>query len=440
MTTTATPSHPPPPVPNTLAAAAAPVVSSVVPNSGPTTGGTAVVISGSGFTGVTAVRFGSTAAASYTFVSDTQINAVTPPGAVGSARVIVVTSAGSSTQLVNFTYVAVPVPVLSSIAPVSGPLGGGTVVTLTGTGLGNAGAVHFGAGSASFTPVSDTQITAVAPPGASPGDVGVNVTTPGGTSNNVTFTYVAPPLVTQISPNQGSGVGGNTVTITGVNLAGATDVRFGSVPAASFTVVSPTQITAVAPSLPPGPVTVQVTTVGGTSGTGFYYYAVSPPGLLSLTPDQGPTTGGNTVVITGTALASVTAVRFGTATASFTVLSDTRISAVAPAGTRTADVTVTSPGGTSNPLPYTRLAAPALTALSPANGPASGGTTLTITGSGLSSTTSVHFGAVAAGYTVLSDTQLIAVAPPGSGTVGVTVTTLGGTSGPLSYRYLTPPG
>ena len=131
MTTTATPSHPPPPVPNTLAAAAAPVVSSVVPNSGPTTGGTAVVISGSGFTGVTAVRFGSTAAASYTFVSDTQINAVTPPGAVGSARVIVVTSAGSSTQLVNFTYVAVPVPVLSSIAPVSGPLGGGTVVTLT---------------------------------------------------------------------------------------------------------------------------------------------------------------------------------------------------------------------------------------------------------------------------------------------------------------------
>ena len=146
------------------------------------------------------------------------------------------------------------------------------------------------------------------------------------------------------------------------------------------------------------------------------------------------------MVITGTALASVTAVRFGTATASFTVLSDTRISAVAPAGTGTADVTVTSPGGTSNPLPYTRLAAPALTALSPANGPASGGTTLTITGSGLSSTTSVHFGAVAAGYTVLSDTQLIAVAPPGSGTVGVTVTTLGGTSGPLSYRYLTPPG
>ena len=55
MTTTATPSHPPPPVPNTLAAAAAPVVSSVVPNSGPTTGGTAVVISGSGFTAGEAV-------------------------------------------------------------------------------------------------------------------------------------------------------------------------------------------------------------------------------------------------------------------------------------------------------------------------------------------------------------------------------------------------
>ncbi|WP_309241314.1 IPT/TIG domain-containing protein, partial [Nocardia sp. BSTN01] len=67
---------------------------------------------------------------------------------------------------------------------------------LTGTGLTGATGVSFGATPASsFTVDSDTQITAVAPAGAA-GTVSVTVATVGGTSNGVSYTYVAVPTLT----------------------------------------------------------------------------------------------------------------------------------------------------------------------------------------------------------------------------------------------------
>ncbi len=73
---------------------------------------------------------------------------------------------------------------------------------------------------------------------------------------------------------------------------------------------------------------------------------------------------------------------------------------------------------------------PAVSSISPASGPATGGTAVTISGSNLSGTTAVKFGAVAAtGVTIVSATQVTAIAPSGTdGTVDVTVTTASGTS------------
>lgn len=82
------------------------------------------------------------------------------------------------------------------------------------------------------------------------------------------------------------------------------------------------------------------------------------------------------------------------------------------------------------------MAAPTITGIAPGTGPAAGGTTITITGAGLTGTTTVKFGAVSASaVTVLSDTTIQAVAPAGTGTVSVTVTTPGGTSNALYYVY-----
>ena len=64
------------------------------------------------------------------------------------------------------------------MSPTAGPLGGGTLVTITGTGFTGATAVDFGTTPATdLTVVSDTTITADSPAGT--GTVDVTVTTPG---------------------------------------------------------------------------------------------------------------------------------------------------------------------------------------------------------------------------------------------------------------------
>jgi uncharacterized protein (TIGR03437 family) len=75
----------------------------------------------------------------------------------------------------------------------------------------------------------------------------------------------AGPKVTAISPPSGSTAGGNTVTITGTGFTGATTVDLGTVSATSFTVVSSTQITFVAPKEVAGAHNITVTTPAGTS-------------------------------------------------------------------------------------------------------------------------------------------------------------------------------
>jgi len=83
-------------------------------------------------------------------------------------------------------------------------------------------------------------------------------------------------------------------------------------------------------------------------------------------------------------------------------------------------------------------AAPTVTSITPANGPAAGGTTVTITGTGFSGATAVDFGATAAAsFTVSSGTQISAVSPAGTGTVDVTVTGPSGTSATSSADQFT---
>uniref|UniRef100_UPI000593C224 IPT/TIG domain-containing protein n=1 Tax=Nocardia exalbida TaxID=290231 RepID=UPI000593C224 len=389
-----------------------PTITSISPTSGPTTGGTSVTITGTGFTGPTTVRFGSTAT-TFTINSSTQITAIAPAGSAGTVQVTVTTAAGTSNG-VSYTYL--PVPSLSSVSPSQGSTSGGTTVTLTGSGLSGVTAVNFGSTPAtSFTVNSNTQITAVAPAGT--GIVSITVTGPGGTSNPVTFVYVIVPTITSISPTAGPASGGNSVVITGTNFTGPLTVRFGST-ATLFTVNSPTQITATAPGGSPGTVQVTVTGSGGTSNGVSYTYA-GVPSLTSLNPSSGPVTGGTTVVLTGTGLATTSAVTFGgTPATSFTVNSNTQVTAVAPAGTGTVQVTVTTAGGTSNGVSYTYVAVPTLSSVVPNSGPAAGGTTVVLTGTGFTGATAVTFGGTpATSFTVNSSTQITAVAPAGTGTV-----------------------
>jgi hypothetical protein len=251
---------------------------------------------------------------------------------------------------------ATGLPTIASVSPNEGREAGGTPVTITGTNFTGATAVKFGSANAkSFKVNSETSITAVSPAGT--GTVNVTVTTAGGTSKEVPadqFNYIPPPTVTEVSPKQGPTSGGTTVTIKGSNLSGATSVQFGSSPA-SVEAVSETSITAVAPAGTAGVADVRVTTPGGTSAIvpADQFSYVPPPTVMEVSPKEGPTTGGTTVTITGTNLGSASAVNFGTTKAASFMINPERtiITAVSPAGTGTVNVTVTTAGGTSKEVP-----------------------------------------------------------------------------------------
>lgn len=244
-----------------------------------------------------------------------------------------------------------------------------------------------------------------------------------------------------ITPNQGSSGGGTLVTITGTNLSGTTAVRFGTRSATAVTNVSPTQVTAVSPA-GNGVVGVTVTTAGGTSNPVSFFY-VGPPFKQSLSPVSGSTAGGDTVTITGTGLSTATSVSFGANSAVPTVVSDNQITVVAPAGAAgPVGVSVTTAGGTNNGLSYTYVAPPTVTSVDPAEGPTSGGTAVTITGTDLTSTTEVTFDGNPAPFTVISDTAVSAVTPPGAaGAVDVVVSNdAGSATAADGFTYVAGPG
>jgi hypothetical protein len=426
----------------------APTVGAVAPATGPASGGTYVLISGTGLASATAVNFGP-AVGVIVSNSDTEIVAVSPTGSVDAADITVTTAGGTSgvSTIDQFTYSAVPA--IASVSPGSGDSTGGDAVTITGSGLANALAVVFGSTAVSnFASDTDEQLVLSSPPGIA-GTVDVRVVTAGGTSAPVLsdqFTYSAgaAPGVDSVSPAAGPPAGGTSITIDGSNFAGDITVKVGN-NQATIVSNSTTQIVATAPAGTVGTVDVTVTASGGTSATTnadqFTYAA--PPTVTGIDTPAGPAGGGTQVTITGTNLGTATAVDFGANAGTILSASDTQIIALSPAGSGTVDIVVVAAAGTSTTSSadqFTYRPAPTITSLSEGSGGVAGGTSVTITGTnlGTTSTATVDFGGNPA--TIVSDngTAIVAISPGGAaGTVDVTVTTDGGTSGTSSADQFT---
>ncbi len=429
----------------------APTVSSVSPNSGSTSGGTAVTITGTNFVAGATVSFGSAAATSVAVVNSTTITATTPAGSAGAATVTVTNSGGQSGSLASgFTYI--PGPTVTSVSPSSGAVAGGTAVTITGTNFAAGATVTFGSTAAtSVVVVNSTTITATTPAGSA-GAATVTVTNSGGQSGSLAsgFTYIGTPTVSSVSPNSGSTSGGTAVTITGTNFAAGATVTFGSAAATSVVVVNSTTITATTPAGSAGAVTVTVTNlVGSQSGSlaSGYTYVVKPT-VSSVSPSSGAVAGGTAVTITGTNFAAGATVTFGSAAAtSVVVVNSTTITATTPAGSAgAATVTVTNSGGQSGSLAngFTYIGTPTVSSVTPNNGSTAGGTAVTITGTNFAAGATVTFGSAAAtSVVVVNSTTITATTPAGSaGAVTVTVTNLvGSQSGSLAsgYTYVVKP-
>jgi hypothetical protein len=191
-----------------------PTVGSLSPSSGPSAGGTAVTITGTGFVEGATVNFvdqssGDALPASYvTVLSDSEITAVSPAVTQGSQYwVTVTTPTNTSADSAAFTYRQV-VPTVATVSPATGSAAGGTTVTITGTSFFSGATVSFVEESAgaptspkvsfpatSVTVTSSTTMTVVTPAVTVATTYFVLVTTPsGGTSGyGAYFTYTAAP-------------------------------------------------------------------------------------------------------------------------------------------------------------------------------------------------------------------------------------------------------
>jgi uncharacterized protein (TIGR03382 family) len=163
-----------------------PHITSISPAFGPTGGNTSVTITGTHFvTGASVIIGGNVADVSS--VTATSIVATTPSHAEGAVDVVVSNPGGQTGTLTGgFTYV--PPPELTSVAPTSGSIAGGTSVTVSGFKFVTGATVTFGDSAGAVTSLTATSIVAITP-AHSAGPVDVTVTNPDGQKAKLTAAY-----------------------------------------------------------------------------------------------------------------------------------------------------------------------------------------------------------------------------------------------------------
>lgn len=265
-----------------------------------------------------------------------------------------------------------------------------------------------------------------------------------------------PPVISSISTLRGSTKGHTNVVIHGTGFQQNATVHFGTVNALDVDVNGPTQLVAETPPHAAGTVNVVVTNPDGQSATrtNAYEFVVPEPQVLSVAPSAGPVAGGTAIVIQGVDFQSGATAKIGSRPVLNVAFVDAQtLSATTPLGpadvatTRADDVTVTNPdtrSGTKNNAFTWQRGTATIASLSPQSSVVSGGTRVTITGTGFTTAlpTTVLFGGTAAtDVQVLDPVTLTATAPPHpAGTVSVEVHVGPDTAtAPAAFTYL-PPG
>ncbi len=445
-----------------------PTLSGLEPGHGPSLGGTSVELQGSNFlasqAGTSTVEFGGVAAPLVMTLNDTRIRCIAPPGVPGALVDVRVRNAnGSVTQAAAYRYHLQPA--LASVGPQQGSSLGGFLVSVRGAGFVRDEALdlmlHFGAAPASELQVlDDTTLTCRAPAGSPAAVVDIQLSNSnGGALLPGAFRYLGAPLLESVAPISGTPLGGTTVTLTGADFdaagtggAGSTLVRFGTAPATQVTILNETTLTCLAPAGAPGVSSdVRIENPNGAATLVRAYRYHGAPVLAALAPGNGPSAGGTTVFLTGSGFTSnvvgPNTVSFGGQPARNVItVDDTRVRALAPAGTAgtSVDLVLSNSNGSAGIFQGFRYnAAPTLSAFEPPGASAIGGVAVTLRGSGFqrdgAGANSVSFGAAPAGaVSVLDDQTLMCVTPAAlAGTeVNVSLSNKNGTArAPDSFRY-----
>jgi hypothetical protein len=350
----------------------------------------------------------------------------TPVGAPATAQQITVSNTGTAPLTLSASAITITGSGASSYSQTdkcgtSVPAGGNCVITIA------------------FTPKTSGILTATV-------NIADNAT---GSPQEVALsgTGVAKPTITSLSPGTAiAGAAGFTLTVTGTNCVSGATVNWNG-NALPTTYKSATQLTAtVAAGLiaSSGTASVTVTNVSGTSsGSTFTIYGL--PAITSLSPTTAVAGGAAfTLTINGTNfVAGSTTAKWGTTPLTLTFKNATQLTAPVTAAqivtAGSANVTVTTPGGTTAPATFTiDPKPPTIASLSPSSTAAGGpGFTLTVNGTNFVSGAKVNWGTTALATTVVSASKITALVPAGqivtAGKVNVSVVTAGGASPIITF-------
>lgn len=392
------------------------------PRRGPVTGGTPFVIDGQGFTDQTVVLFGAQEVA-VDFI-DEMLTGITPPGeATGPVTVRVIDDeTGDETLVDGFTYID-PLQI-DHIQPSILHVDGGTEVTLEGSGFSEDTRVTVGdRSSPQHTVINSTMMRFIAPPNPA-GTADVRVTDEDSAYvKSDGITYVAPVELHAVTPPYGSTAGGDEVTVEGSGFDDNLVVRFDEITGTVEQVNSDgTEATVITPAGSAGVVNVRVTTDddGARLDDGFAYIGDGSGDLHvdALVPNQGKTTGGERVYLTGQfGDLSDPNVSFGGESATV-VNVDAAVIAVDTPSVSTAgavDVVVEDNGEMATAdNGFTFVTPLTISEVSPAQGSVDGGTDVTVSGSGFEQAMQLQLAGLSVDFDIIDD-ETIELTTPAAG-------------------------
>lgn len=407
-------------------------LTSAAPTSGKGSGGDTVVLSGTGFVDGMQVLVGGTPIApdSIFVLNDKQLQFKTPPHETGLVDLAVI-APGDPPPSANLpkAYLYFNDLVITKVDPPEGPVGGGTPITIKGSGfIGNTIVLIGGKPAIGVAVVADDEINAITPPGVF-GFAPVHVVNERGAGlQKKGFFYFAAPTVAGLDPAAGPTAGGSQVIVSGTGFTKETEIALGQSKASVLEVLSDKKLKIATPPGAAGKVDVTATTKYG-NGTlpGGYVYnddqGKAATQILSIAPASGPLAGGQQVALIANGLvsASDTTILFGNKSAQILSVSATSHTAfvLAPKASAAGAVDVqllTSKGSDKAAGGYTYVDSLSITSVTPSAGVPEGNTKITIKGAGFSKAkVGVKIGALpAAAVVVVSDSEIQAVTPPGS--------------------------
>jgi hypothetical protein len=292
-----------------------PVVSSISPNSGPTAGGQAVTISGSGFYNVTAANIGGAPITNIGVPHQGAITGYTSAGGAGGPYHVTVNVSGGVAAGIGYNlYYYVSPPSVSSCSPASGPTGGGNYVIVNGANMGGVSVVRFNGVDATSVSVIDANRVQCYPPAGGAGAASVAVYNGYGGGAATVYTYVVPPSLSSAAPSSGPTNVETLVAITGSNMGGVNSVTFGGSPVVTgIDSSNPNLLYCWAPVHAAGLVNVVISNAYGSANGNIFTY-VTPPSLSAVAspvPAIGLIFGGTAITLTGANLAGTTSVMIG---------------------------------------------------------------------------------------------------------------------------------